>query len=439
MSNRVKRNIGISVIVILCCVCLCKFPLATISAIVSPCVTILGNAITADIFCYITFILINIILCALYIYTRIYDKKSLQTVRLADAVCVFNIVYIISYAIRDIYGTSGWWSFLVFSAFYIVYFVAGQQYYNTLIHILLLVFSVEFIIAIVFYVFNINQFITPGFGQRTSGTYHNPNTLYPLCLLAFPIALQLANMKTSVWARYVYYTIAALSLIALILTFQRAGWIALAVAGVYLAFTVRGWFHSKRVLSSVIVIAILLFAGALFLRTNGKMIGNKYDRSTLGRIAIWNVAFHIFVSRPIFGYGQGTYQLMQRKSMGESLDKFNPMNDEPKSLILLIAIEFGVIGVLSAIFIVFSYCKARRRLTADKNMRCNIHIVNGIDAALMAVLIAGFVDTPILYSLRLPSTIFALVLIAIIAKMDAEIQGHRACSATSFSRFRDVG
>jgi len=88
------------------------------------------------------------------------------------------------------------WVFMVFSSFFLTMLYIGEEW-ALLLKILVIAIGEQCLYAIIYYFLSFNQFHTPDFGNRTSGTFVNPGSLYPLCLIGFPISLILAEMEKS--------------------------------------------------------------------------------------------------------------------------------------------------------------------------------------------------------------------------------------------------
>jgi O-antigen ligase len=260
--------------------------------------------------------------------------------------------------------------------------------------------------AIIYYFDGFGQFITPNFGFRTCGTFRSPNILYPVCLIGLLISfIRSQDQTTACWKKVIFFVFCILDLVALIFTFERAAWIALAIAVsgmlMYDRFNVQ---FPKRQRIAVSIFVVILLIGVFVVRCGGHVGSIASDRSIVGRIAIWNVACDVVMKHPWFGTGVDTYYISQSRSMTAEMAMMNPSNAEPKSLILNIMANFGVVGfcVLSTIFI--------RLLILMDLVRNRVPFqdahdeIFGIFIAILAICVAGIVDTPVFDGLRAPST-----------------------------------
>lgn len=98
------------------------------------------------------------------------------------------------------------WVFMVFSSFFLTMLYIGEEW-ALLLKVLVIAIGEQCLYAIIYYFLSFNQFHTPDFGNRTSGTFVNPGSLYPLCLIGFPISLILAEMEKSLHWRWLWRAI----------------------------------------------------------------------------------------------------------------------------------------------------------------------------------------------------------------------------------------
>ena len=165
--------------------------------------------------------------------------------------------------------------------------------------------------------------------------------------------------------------------------------------------------------TATVVVALVL--GATLMRTGGGLAGNSHDRSFWGRVAIWQVALSC-VQRGewVEGSGLGTYPIEQGRHMTRKILRFDPQNGECKCLYLNVAVEAGAIGLALLAIAIYHYARLFR-IAALSALPSPIDrgLVAGIHARVVATGIAGFVDTPVLQTSRVPSTLLIFALLGI--------------------------
>lgn len=170
-----------------------------------------------------------------------------------------------------------------------------------------------------------------GFEEKT-GTwvmkpFFNDHTAYGSIMALFlPVFIGFTLIKEyKPWARTAALAIAALMLMALILSFSRAAW--LSVAGGLGAFIITIFRIKFRWLVFVAVVSAALFysfrfeifdylsknkqdSSANFVEHVQSIANISSDASNLERINRWQSAIRMFKERPVFGFGPGTYQFV---------------------------------------------------------------------------------------------------------------------------------
>lgn len=307
-----------------------------------------GPRFDSDRFAYLGGYLLLVCLLAFYGAQRMKRRVPLPVARFGDAMGAFSALFLLDPFVsvaRDLSYANRWWGFWALSAFWMVALFVHKRHALWLLKFVVCVIGLQAIYAVVFYGLGVNQLHGTRFGNRTGGTFGNPNILYPLCLMAIPLGFVLGEAHSGEW-RWALRVVGGLSAFALLLTFTRAGWLALLGALLFLTFSHSSPFSMNRTWrAAVLIAAIVLLLGVVFVRTRGKFIGTHWDSSFWGRIYIWQTAARAASEHPIFGSGVGTYALQQRKFMTPRLEKFRPSNLEAKSLPLNIAVEFGLMGL----------------------------------------------------------------------------------------------
>lgn len=335
-----------------------------------------------------------------------------------NALAVFGSLYLLDFCVStaDPYPfRESLWIFMVFASFFltILYVDKGQF---LLLKIFVIAIGEQCLYAVIYYFLNVNQFYTPNFGNRTSGTFFNPISLYPLCLIGFPLSLVLAETEALPHWRWLWRGISVVILLALVFTYSRGGWIAFAFSTGYLAFSPSSTLRSQRpmrlILGALVAIALL---GTVFVRTKGNLLGNPEDRSFWGRFAIWQTALHVISDHPLLGSGLNTYSQKQKEHMTERLKHFNPMNVEAKNLYLNLAAELGLVGLAIFFLVAWRYYQLYRFVIHTFPPSSDLYkIAVGIHAALMGIAVAELADTPILHHTRSAATFSVVCLLGLL-------------------------
>jgi|GEM_PF-697108 len=376
-----------------------------------------------EFFAYFVGYVLTLFFLAMYFYVRFtYWMRPTPVFHLTDTIAIFNGLYLLDFFLSTaerFHFALSLWVFVTFLSFYFCALWCPKEQAIRLTQLLTLIIAQQCVYAIVYHILGLRQFHTPKFGPRAVGTFENPNYLYPLCLLGTPISLVLAEVEVARSWRWFWRGIGIIALIALVLTYTRAGWVACAVSLGYLALSPHSPLSKRKVTQWVLIgLTLTLLTGTIFVRTKGKVAGNPDDRSFWGRIAIWETALWVIAEHPILGNGSNTYFQKQHEHMTPNLQRFNPMNIEPKNLYLHIAVEFGLIGLGIFLLLIWRYVQLYRfaiRIFPPSDDAYAVTI--GIHASLLGIFLAGFFDTPILHFTRSASSFAVAFLLGILCAL----------------------
>lgn len=269
--------------------------------------------------------------------------------------------------------------------------------------------ALQGVYGVLYYATGREQFYTPHFGARTGGTLETPNNLYVVALMGVPLQWCLMWGSRSVWQKGLWCACLVITSLALTFTYTRTGWLAVIPVLLWLAFHPHSCVSTRASKRIVVLVCATLLAATIFVRTGGNYLGNPQDRSFHGRFAIWEVALKVYTLHPWIGNGLNTYRWLQGEMMTRKLASFGPGNVEPKNLYLHLLVEFGMVGLVLFVATMAGYVWLIRRRLPEMpcdEFRC---AVTGCYMAVVAILLAGFGDTPVLQFQRLaPSLVFAV-------------------------------
>ena len=203
--------------------------------------------------------------------------------------------------------------------------------------------------------------------------FYNDHTSYGAILAMFipVVAGFISDNNRSIWYRLFAFLVLAVLSTALILSFSRAAWVSLIFAAlVFIVVMLRIRFH-------ILVIAAVVFLVLVFNRIDDithEMEKNRQessanltehvqsianitsDDSNMERLNRWSCAWRMFLIKPVFGWGPGTYmfqyapfQVVREKTLISTnmADKGNAHSEYLGPLS-----ESGLFGMLSILVIV---------------------------------------------------------------------------------------
>jgi O-antigen ligase len=179
---------------------------------------------------------------------------------------------------------------------------------------------------------------TSGIESRLFGTFSHPNPFASFVLIALVVALffflkeKIRSQKWMMGAMIIW------GFFLLIQTYSRGAWLAFLI---FLAVLII--IRYPKALFGFFLAALLLFFVSTAVRDRIEDIYNPpADSSVRWRFAQWERMYGLFLKKPLTGYGIGTEVVVHEREFG-----FNAGNPYTHNDFLRVALETGVIGVLS--------------------------------------------------------------------------------------------
>jgi putative inorganic carbon (hco3(-)) transporter len=231
---------------------------------------------------------------------------------------------------------------------------------------------------------------------RATGTFVLPGELAGYFIVLVPIAYAVTRVESSAWLRAAAWSAAALGVIALALSYSRAGWMGFAAAVAFVVATRTR--HGARGAALVIAagaIAVLLLFNA------------HHDPSEdYTRLSIWQAATQIIDRFPLTGVGPFNFSRLYAVVRAPDADA---TAFHAHSLYLTFFAEFGIVGVASVAWLMWRFAiELRRRLARASQARAFLAL--SVTAGLVGVAVQGLIDTVsvVIFGLWMPTLGLAL-------------------------------
>jgi O-antigen ligase len=231
--------------------------------------------------------------------------------------------------------------------------------------------------------------------------------------LAFtiPITIFFAIKSKQVLVRFISMGLSAFFVIALILSYSRAAWLSLVLAGgVWFLVYLRIRFRTIVATIFVVVAVFFTFQDDILWRlerntteSSGDLMEHIHsiyniqtDASNLERINRWNAALDMFQERPLFGWGPGTYQFLyapfQRTYLKTIIStNFGTLGNAHSEYLGLMA-ETGTLAVIGYVLILFFALLRGFKLTRALNDDWLRGLVLACLIGLITYVIHGFLN-----------------------------------------------
>ncbi len=253
--------------------------------------------------------------------------------------------------------------------------------------------------------------------NRIYGTFSHPNLLafYLVVILSLAVLIFLVSNKKKI-SIIGYGILLIFFSIILVLTYTRGAWI-----GFFIVLLVAGIVKFRKFLGVALVaifIAYLVFT-PFQNRINALANPDPYG-SIMWRINLWQDSIEFVKEKPVIGHGSGTAKEVILSNRGPQKGSPYPHNDYLK-----IALEAGLLGLISYLFLIFSllYILINNYIKTNKTNLKTLLLV--LISLTISVYIMSFGDN-ILRNTSLQWTFWTLMggLMAVLIKKDpAKSQG----------------
>jgi len=231
---------------------------------------------------------------------------------------------------------------------------------------------------------------------RATGTFVLPGELAGYFIVLVPIAYAVTRVGLSGWLRAAAWVAGALGVIALALSYSRAGWMGFAAAVAFVVATRAR--HGARGAALVVIagaIAVLLLFNA------------HHDPSEdYTRLSIWQAATQIIDRFPLTGVGPFNFSRLYAVVRAPDADA---TAFHAHSLYLTFFAEFGIVGVASVVWLMWCFAvELRRRVGLASQARAFLAL--SVTAGLVGVAVQGLIDTVsvVIFGLWMPTLGLAL-------------------------------
>ncbi|WP_025143816.1 O-antigen ligase family protein [Pedobacter jeongneungensis] len=289
-------------------------------------------------------------------------KIGVISIKILDIYVMFFIGYILCRAIKDSYpfvDQTQFYDYISYASIYIIIRITSRpaRLNRGVIYTILFV-ALANVILVVLQFFRITP-LSNNLGI-VSGFFVNPGSLGGFIASVLPLIITLnLPIQMSKWIKGIFILVLA---VTLFLSSSRAAYIASTVP--FIIYYVPWSRMIKNRYAWIMIILILCVT--LFLLFQ---LYKLNPLSVQGRILIWKVSFQMFLERPFFGHGAGSfmssYNTYQgeyfQSSFGTSREKllagtvYTPFNE-----FLKILIEGGVFGIFLFSLIIFKLIRAIR-------------------------------------------------------------------------------
>ncbi|HKQ75641.1 MAG TPA: O-antigen ligase family protein [Blastocatellia bacterium] len=211
---------------------------------------------------------------------------------------------------------------------------------------------------------SINTFFSGGYAETSSfhtritgwgNQFGNPNDIACVLALMLPFTVIFALISRG-FKRWLFFACAGLSALAILLTFSRSGFIALALASGLIIWKFARGRRLKIALPVIVVVAVLFAAMPGKYKTRLSTIFNPQTDTTNSaqeRQEQMLRGVTLAVTRPIVGVGMGNFHIYGIKEL------------RAHNAFLETAAELGMLGLIAFLIIIFAPWRSLRRIERE--------------------------------------------------------------------------
>lgn len=262
--------------------------------------------------------------------------------------------------------------------------------------------------------------------MRIYSTLENPNVLGEYILLVLPVCVGLIWTKKKPLAKLIFTGIAAVQMLALILTFSRGCWVGIMVSAVIFITFVAGKLWGLALIALPFVPMFL--PKSIINRFTS--IGDMTDSSTSYRVYIWMGTLAMIADFWISGIGMGAEAFAQVYPFYSYSSIVAPHSH---NLFLQILVESGVVGIGLFLLIGFFFLKNLMSGSKIAGQKTPLFIMmTAIGAAVCGFAVQGMFDN-CFYNYRVFAIFWIVLALGMsctyLAKQEAQTLAERAGDA----------
>ncbi|OLB98570.1 MAG: putative O-glycosylation ligase, exosortase A system-associated [Candidatus Rokubacteria bacterium 13_1_40CM_68_15] len=226
-----------------------------------------------------------------------------------------------------------------------------------------------------------------GFSYPGDSFIGDSNDLALALDMTLPLLWFMVRAETRRWARYALHIAFGLTVLGILTTYSRGGFIGLCVVLIFLFTRARAKALSLGVLLLAGVLAAFVVPETFFSRI-GTIASYEQDQSAQARLKAWTLATQIALDSPIFG---GGFRVFEQ----DVWDQYFPGTERAivaHSIYFQTLAEHGFVGLgIFAALLVATYLGLRRvrRRATDTDQTIVANLAAALQASLVGYMVAG--------------------------------------------------
>ncbi len=225
------------------------------------------------------------------------------------------------------------------------------------------------------------------------------NNLFAMAVvMSLPISLYLISVKSNKFFRFAVAGISGASLIAVVGSFSRGGFVGLVIV-MWDSFWKSKYKLVMLALGSIVMIAAVSVSYTSWSARMGTIENASEDQSFMGRVTSWKIATLAATDNPIFGVGQDSVQTHHVWSLYyrdisdfDFVSTYNTSIDKPKaahSIYFQVLGDTGFVGLFWFLLLLSSGYRLASNLAKNSNLDWIKKLSKAIKGSLLAYFVSG--------------------------------------------------
>ena len=233
---------------------------------------------------------------------------------------------------------------------------------------------------------------------RATGTFILPGELAGFLILFLPLAYALGRVAHARALRIVAWVAVAIGLVALLLTFSRAGWMGFAAAAAFLVAAQTRRLRQGAGAAAIVIVALIVVA----------LLFNAHHNPSedYTRLGIWQTAAQIIDRFPLTGVGPFQFSRLYAVLR---LPDADATAFHAHSVYLTFFAELGLVGIAAVAWAMWRFATSLRARIASASAPAAL-LALSLAAGLVGVAVQGLIDTVsvVIFGMWLPMMGLAL-------------------------------
>ncbi|MFH1822302.1 MAG: O-antigen ligase family protein [Patescibacteria group bacterium] len=211
----------------------------------------------------------------------------------------------------------------------------------------------------IFQKFNFSFVLNLG-ASRLDSALGNPSFLASYLLFNVFLGLYIINKVKGKFNKFLYSLITLVNLIVIYFTGTKGVFLALAfVFFIYIIYAIIKYQGYKKVIPALLILIITISSLYILISKKDELKEMWQSTSVKNRLLVWQISLEAFKEKPIFGWGEGNFDVAYNKYYSPELKEL--FFDHAHNIIIDMGVKFGILGIAAYLFILYTIFKSLKK------------------------------------------------------------------------------